>query len=61
MTASVAMITYNHTLYIKQAIESVLVQKTTFDFELIISNDCSPDTTDEIVNEIIDKTTMVIK
>jgi glycosyltransferase involved in cell wall biosynthesis len=54
MTLSIAMITYGHSKFIKQAIESVLMQQTTFDFELIISNDCSPDTTDEIVQEIID-------
>ncbi len=53
MKVSVLMITYNHSKYIKQAIESILNQETTFDFELIISNDNSPDETDSIVNEII--------
>lgn len=53
MTVSVLMITYNHSKYIKQAIESILEQKTNFDFELLIANDCAPDNTDEIVNEII--------
>ena len=53
MTVSVLMITYNHSEYIKQAVESILEQKTDFDFELIIANDCSPDTTDEVVNDII--------
>ena len=53
MTVSVLMITYNHSKYIKQAVESVLEQKTNFDFELIIANDCSPDNTDEIINDII--------
>lgn len=53
MKVSVVMITYNHAKYIKQAIESILNQETTFDFELIISNDSSPDETDSIVNEII--------
>lgn len=50
---SVLMITYNHANYIKQAIESILNQETEFDLELIITNDNSPDNTDEIVNDII--------
>lgn len=53
MKVSVVMITYNHAKYIKQAIESIINQETTFDFELIISNDNSPDETDSIVNKII--------
>ena len=47
------MITYKHEAYIKQAIEGVLMQETTFDYELIISDDCSPDATEKIVKEII--------
>lgn len=53
MEVSVCMITYNHEKYIKQAIENILCQKTNFDFELIITNDCSTDTTDAIINDII--------
>lgn len=47
------MITYNHEKFIKQAIEGVLMQETNFDFELIISNDNSPDNSDNIITEII--------
>ncbi|HCQ13223.1 glycosyltransferase [Flavobacterium sp.] len=50
---SVVMITYKHEAYIKQAIEGVLMQETAFDYELIISDDCSPDATEQIVKEII--------
>lgn len=53
ITVSVCMITYNHENYIKEAINGVLMQKTDFNVELIISNDCSPDGTDEVVREII--------
>jgi glycosyltransferase involved in cell wall biosynthesis len=49
--ASVAMVTYNHAGYIRQAIESVLSQKTSFPFELVIGEDCSTDGTREIVLE----------
>jgi len=39
------MITYNHQDYIKQAIEGVLMQETDFEYELVVSNDNSPDNT----------------
>ncbi len=43
--ASVLMLTYNHGAYLSQAIESVLAQKTTFPFEILIGEDCSTDET----------------
>lgn len=48
---SVCMITYNHELYIRQAIEGVLMQKTSFPIELIISEDCGTDATRSIIQE----------
>jgi len=45
---SVAMVTYNHELYIAQAIGSVLSQEADFDFELVIGEDCSTDRTRKI-------------
>lgn len=48
---SVHMITYNHEPYIRQAIEGVLMQKTDFEFELVIGEDCSQDKTREICFE----------
>ncbi|OEU64149.1 MAG: hypothetical protein BBJ57_10360 [Desulfobacterales bacterium PC51MH44] len=48
---SIKMITYNHELYIAQAIEGVVKQKTEYPFELIIGEDCSTDGTMEIVLE----------
>lgn len=50
---SVDMITYMHEAYIEQAIEGVLMQKTNFEFELVIADDCSPDNTSVIISEII--------
>lgn len=48
---SVHMITYNHEQYIRQAIEGVMMQKTDFEFELVIGEDCSQDKTREICFE----------
>ena len=48
---SVYMMTYYHEKYVRQAIESVLSQKTRFSFELVISDDCSGDGTQEIIKE----------
>ena len=48
---SVHMQTYNHEPYIRQAIEGVMMQKTDFEFELVIGEDCSQDKTREICFE----------
>lgn len=45
---SVFMVTYNHEKFISQAIESVMMQKTSFPFELVIGEDCSTDNTRNI-------------
>jgi glycosyltransferase involved in cell wall biosynthesis len=48
---SVCVITYNHVQYIEQALESVLMQKVNFPWEIIIADDCSTDGTRDIVAE----------
>jgi len=48
---SVHMLTYNHEPYIRQAIEGVMMQKTDFEYELVIGEDCSTDKTREICFE----------
>lgn len=45
---SVHLITYNHADYIRQAIESVLMQEAEFPFEIVIGDDESSDGTREI-------------
>ena len=45
---SVCVQAYNHASYIAQALDSVLMQETDFDFELIIGEDESSDGTREI-------------
>lgn len=50
---SVSMITFNHEKYIEEAILNVLNQKVNFNFELVISDDCSNDNTSIIIENII--------
>ena len=52
---SIGMIAYNHERYIRKAIESVLSQKTSFDFQIIIHDDASTDGTREIIEEYVRK------
>lgn len=46
---SICCITYNHAPYIRQALESFLVQRTTFPFEIIVNDDASTDGTTGII------------
>lgn len=50
---SIIILTYNHENYIKKAIESVLAQKTNFVFELIIADDFSSDSTEDIIKQTL--------
>lgn len=52
---SVCMITYNHEKFINKAIDGVLMQQTTFPFELIIGEDNSTDKTRKICQEYVAK------
>jgi glycosyltransferase involved in cell wall biosynthesis len=45
------MITYNHEKYIAQSLDSVLMQKTDFEYELVIGEDASTDHTRDIIVE----------
>lgn len=50
---TIATITYNSGLWVRQAIESILASSSQ-DFELLISDDCSADNTWEIIKECND-------
>lgn len=52
---SICCITYNHEKYIRDAIEGFLMQQTSFNYEVIIADDCSTDNTDVIIKEYIQK------
>ena len=45
MKVSVCMITYNHEAFLAEALESILAQRTTFEIEVIVGEDCSTDNT----------------
>lgn len=49
MKVSVSIVTYNHEEYIAKALESILMQRTNFDYEIVIGEDCSSDNTREII------------
>ncbi|MBN2693423.1 glycosyltransferase, partial [bacterium] len=46
---SVFMMAYNHEKYIIQAIDSILMQKVDFEYEIVIGEDCSTDQTRDIL------------
>lgn len=46
---SVTIITYGHEKYIRQCLDSVLTQETSFPFEVIVAEDASPDNTRQIL------------
>lgn len=48
---SIHCLTYNHEKFIAEAIESFLMQKTNFKFEILIHDDASTDRTQEIIKQ----------
>ncbi len=52
---SVWCLTYNHELYIEDAIEGFLAQKTQFKYEIVIHDDASTDRTPEIIRNYEEK------
>ena len=50
MKLNVLLITYNQEEYIKQTLDSLLMQTTTFDFNVVVADDCSTDKTLDIIS-----------
>ena len=50
---SICVITYNHENYILQTLDGILKQEYPGDIELIISIDCSPDDTENIIKQYL--------
>jgi glycosyltransferase involved in cell wall biosynthesis len=49
MEVTVLLTTYNHEKYIAQALDTVLMQETDFDYEIVVLEDCSTDRTRDIL------------
>ncbi len=58
---SISCITFNHAPYIREALESFLMQETDFPFEILIHDDCSTDGTDLIIKEYSERFPNIIK
>lgn len=58
---SVIVHTYNHEKFIRQTLDSILCQEVNFQFEVIIGDDASPDTTPQIIQEYQLKFPEIIK
>lgn len=58
---SVIVTTYNQELYIGEALEGILNQKVSFQYEIIVGDDCSTDRTGEIVRQFQSKYPDIIK
>lgn len=49
---TVWLLTFNHELFIKECLNGIFDQKTSFDFEILIGDDCSTDNTFNIIKEL---------
>ena len=52
---SILTISYNQEKYIRQTLDSFIMQKTNFKYEIVIADDCSTDKTPEIISEYVEK------
>lgn len=58
---SVLVITYNQEEYIRQTLESIISQQHTYSYEIVITDDCSTDKTQDIINEYTKLYPLLIK
>lgn len=52
-TVSICCLTFNHAKYIEKTINAFLMQKTTFEIEIIIHDDASTDNTQNIIKALV--------
>ncbi|MDO4567592.1 MAG: glycosyltransferase family 2 protein [Clostridia bacterium] len=52
---SVCVIVYNQAQYVRQALDSVFAQQTSFEYEVVVGDDCSTDATGSIVAEYAER------
>lgn len=53
MKLSILLITYNQEKYVKECLESILMQRIPFDVEIVMLDDCSTDSTLLIADQIL--------
>jgi glycosyltransferase involved in cell wall biosynthesis len=58
---SVCVTTYNQENYIRECLQSIVDQKTDFDFEVLVSDDCSTDGTQAIVQEFVERYPLLVR
>lgn len=58
---SIICLTFNHEAFIRDALDSFLIQKTSFFFEILVHDDASTDSTPEIVKEYQTKYPKIVK
>lgn len=58
---TVRCLAFNHVKYIRQCLNGFIMQKTNFDFEVVVHDDASSDGTAEIIKEYADKYPRLIK
>lgn len=61
LLVSINCITFNHEKFVRQSLEGFLMQKTNFNFEVLIHDDASSDNTAKIIKEYEDKYPEIIK
>ena len=61
LMVSICCITYNHEEYIAAALDSFLMQKTNFHFEILVHDDASTDKTEDIIKAYGEKYPHIIK
>ena len=58
---SVLVVTYNHVKYIGQALDSILTQKTEYDYVIHVLEDCSTDGTQDVVMRYVGEHPGIVK
>lgn len=58
---SVIVLTYNHEKYIRQALDSILLQEVDFKYEILVGDDASTDTTAVIIRDYAHRYSEIVK
>ena len=61
MKVSIYCLVYNHGKYLKSALEGFVNQKTNFDYQVIVHDDCSSDNSVDIIKQYAEKYPHIIK